>query len=1234
MRQTSFVLVLLALAGIAVGGWLGNGSPAAPRVQVQSEGSSATVLDITLTGVETQQKIEAGQTYTALSLPGQPAMTGIIGAPALPQIVSNLGLPDNARVTVEVLEAEYQTYAGVLVYPAQRPLTDHDEPEFTIDPAAYAKDVQYPAELARVSLQSQWRELPFATIEISPVTYNAAKQELRVYTHLRVRVNHPGTPVRRVIEPWLAGIYSSHIDNFDQLPVDVRWNDNPGVRYLVIAHSAYQNSWLDSLVAWHYKRGVRTRVIYGSNWTDVAIRESVKAEYNRNNPPVLRWVLLVGEYNQIPQHNYPAVGGADIWYVDVVPPASPDNYFDVGLGRFSVTDTADLRKQILKTLKFQKDPPMTPDWFSRVSLVAHSEQYPLKYAACSRGIFNFPYPLYRYNFDTIFGGANGTNAMVTSAINEGRVVVNYRGHGDETSWTGWDRNGASWGAAQVNALTNGDMTPVVINCCCLNHVLSTPSCMGETWMRKYPGGAVASVGASEASYTIPNHGWDSLLFRCLGDTYQNNVPGVRLYSCPTYDLGWMLNNADAYIQRYYSSQGGTDNAQMYYWLGDPALSVWTGAPAAPTVDYVPIAPLGQFDMTLTVTRQGTPVKDALVCLWKPGEFYVTGYTNAAGTVTLAINALTPGEFHVTVTGQKILPFEGTCLAQTSGTAYVTYLRHTIDDVGGGNGDGSVNPGETINLPLWVKNHGDSNAVGLVGTLRISDPFVTLTDSTHNFGTVLARDSAWTGADGYEFTVAPACTNGHMIQFQLVCRDANDSTWTSRVMIRVGAPNLAYVGYAVDDNVPGGNRNGRIDPSESAELMVTLRNTGFGHAANVTAVLRSGDSRLLVDDSLGTYGLIMAESTGTNSADRFAVTTLAMAPETPISCTLIVTCGALVQRMPFTIMVGEIRPVDPIPDGPRTPALYWAYENTDTMYSEAPQYNWVEIAGLGTRLTLSDDQTVTINLPAGFGPFRFYGQNYTTLSICSNGWVGLGSTTVSTYTNTALPNTSLPPAFFLHWDDMYPPYGGGVWWYHDAANHRFIVEYDSVPFYRAQSNYQKFQIILYDTTLAAWDGNCEAVMQYQIITDPSSCTVGEQAVPTTGVYIQCLFDNNYHRGSSALTANRAIKFTTDPPFVGVKEAAASGVRLNRGLALAVAPNPFRTSAGVNWQVPVPGRVRLVVFDVSGRAVRTLVSGQVEAGSYTVQWDGRDDAGQLVANGTYLYRLETDAGRVTTRAVMLR
>jgi flagellar hook assembly protein FlgD len=70
-----------------------------------------------------------------------------------------------------------------------------------------------------------------------------------------------------------------------------------------------------------------------------------------------------------------------------------------------------------------------------------------------------------------------------------------------------------------------------------------------------------------------------------------------------------------------------------------------------------------------------------------------------------------------------------------------------------------------------------------------------------------------------------------------------------------------------------------------------------------------------------------------------------------------------------------------------------------------------------------------------------------------------------------------------------------------------------------------------------------------------------------------------------------------------------------------PNPFNQSTTITLAVPRRAQSHLVVYDVTGRAVRTLVNGVLEAGIHPITWNGRTDAGALVAGGVYFARLES-------------
>jgi hypothetical protein len=331
------------------------------------------------------------------------------------------------------------------------------------------------------------------------------------------------------------------------------------------------------------------------------------------------------------------------------------------------------------------------------------------------------------------------------------------------------------------------------------------------------------------------------------------------------------------------------------------------------------------------------------------------------------------------------------------------------------------------------------------------------------------------------------------------------------------------------------------------------------------------------------------------------------------------------------VVGELRSIDPIPDGPRLPALYWAYDDGDSAYAQAPDYEWVDISGVGTRLTLSDDQTVQVNLPTGFGPFVYYGRSFTQVSICGNGWVGPGYTASRDYSNHTIPNTSDPTMLALVWDDLYPPSSNGVYWYHDAANHRFIVQYDSMPTYANRNVFDWHQVVIYDTTLAAEDGNSVFTYQYLTANSYNSMTVGIND-STTGIGTQVLYNGQYHRAALPIEPGRAIKFTTDAPRTGVAEQPRRPDQA--ALRVAVEGNPFAGRTELRYTVPQAGRVDLAVYDNNGRRVRQLVAGEQRAGTYRVSWQGRDDAGRQVSAGVYWLRLSAGSESVTGKAIKLR
>jgi agmatine/peptidylarginine deiminase len=81
-----------------------------------------------------------------------------------------------------------------------------------------------------------------------------------------------------------------------------------------------------------------------------------------------------------------------------------------------------------------------------------------------------------------------------------------------------------------------------------------------------------------------------------------------------------------------------------------------------------------------------------------------------------------------------------------------------------------------------------------------------------------------------------------------------------------------------------------------------------------------------------------------------------------------------------------------------------------------------------------------------------------------------------------------------------------------------------------------------------------------------------------------------------------------------------------------PNPFNPSTHIGFRISNFGLVSLDVFDVTGRRITTLLQEELQPDEYKVSWDGRDEKGQQVASGVYIYRLESK-GFVQTRKMLL-
>ena len=212
----------------------------------------------------------------------------------------------------------------------------------------------------------------------------------------------------------------------------------------------------------------------------------------------------------------------------------------------------------------------------------------------------------------------------------------------------------------------------------------------------------------------------------------------------------------------------------------------------------------------------------------------------------------------------------------------------------------------------------------------------------------------------------------------------------------------------------------------------------------------------------------------------------------------------------------------VPTGPDAYG-YVALENFDP---EGPVFDWIEIdpgmGGSGTLLNFTqDDETFQVDLPF---TFQYYGLDYDRISVCSNGWIALGETSETDYSNSAIPNADGPPAMLApFWEDLSPQQSGSVSYDYDVVNHWFIVEFYQVRQYLPVTAFETFQVIFYDPMhYPTVTGDGRILFQWLDVTDPSEATFGiENQAEAVG--LQLGFDNSYDPTTAGVQDNYAVLF---------------------------------------------------------------------------------------------------------------
>ena len=1137
----ALVFTLLLALGVACGLVPAQAAMAAEAPTWRVLDSTATSVRVELTIPEPERRPLADGSVV-LTIPGG-AELGADGAPALPTVSRLVAIPAGAHVTGSVLEWSAATLDRIDVAPNR----SDDNAPYARDARAYARTgwqapsflagatmlvpredkADAPAPVVAVGAPAIMAGQTVVPLTVAPVLYDAGRKRAEVCSRVVVelRFETTGTQVaakERPLTRSFAALAGDQVLNLPREKTLPAAGAQPGLWVAVVRNNATVLAKLQPLIDWRKRQGYSVEVVNAdaAGNTTTGIKAALQAIYDDPARPPLEFVVLVGDapgtatassiptwresmsgYQGEGDHYYGQLDGADI-------------LADVHIGRLSFSNStlSQLDTIVNKILSYEQSPPMdNTDWYGRACLMGDETSSGVTTIWVNQWLKTRLQELGWSHIDTVWSGNFPT--QMTASLTPGASVFTYRGY----------LGMSGIGSGNISTLTNGGRLPVALLPTCDSGSFSSSSeARSEAWLRASAGGGIAAVGtATTGTHTRYNNAyfmgaWDGLLHGSDHRVGAGHTAGkVGLYT------------------NYFV--GEPDRAEIWaVWnnlMGDPATDMWIGVPRALDVTAPATLASGAGTIAVTVMSGPVPVSGALVCAADAGGECLRGVTDYQGKVTLTGKPPVNGSLKLTVSGHGLLPYLGNIVVGPAATFCGLTGTQYIDDGtlgSAGNGDGQPSPGETVAVLPTLTNSGTSAATGVTAVLSGGAPWATMTGGSLDFGNLDATQSA-AAAQPALVTLAAAAPAGQVVPLTLVATDGSQS-WTSTLELEVKAPRFAVTGLTF------GGPGGICDPGETGTLAVTLRNEGSLAATGVTATLTTTSPWLAITDPSGAFPGVAPGATTTNAAQTFSVyaNTDCFAGHLAV-CRLVLTSnGVMLSESEFTLTVGT--QVTSSPSGPDRYG-YYAFDDTDIASGLAPVYNWVGIApdegGSGVDVGLTDfaweqDDTRTVDLPFSF---RYYGKDFSRLSICSNGWVAMGECSLISYHNQGIPGAAGTPGGLIapFWDNLTQSGTNRVYHWYDDVQHRYIIEWHQLQqnYETYQGSTEDFQLILLDPLFhQTTSGEGMLIFQYKVVNDDDDrnayATVGIQN-PEGDDGILYSYWNHIMGGAAPLQTGRAILF---------------------------------------------------------------------------------------------------------------
>jgi hypothetical protein len=1071
------------------------------------------------------------QIFSSIRLSGE-GSTIDPGAPDLPRVTRLIMISNSGDVNVQIAGQSFHVETLAQLPAPKRTLAGDEYADAEANPAIYLTNDWYPSEVASISPPMVLRDVRFVILTVNPVQVNPVTREIRVFDQLDVEIENIGgtgeneiAQVPTSLTPGFKKLYSA-FENFsgsslDALPVV------PGKQLIICGDNATVITEVQKLINWRRKKGIdagyATTTTTGTGADQ--IRQYISDQYTASNGQ-LEFVTLVGDPDATAPFNIVSEGGQlDNYFGNLSGGSNPDPIPDIAVGRLPVTSNAELNALIGRAIQYEANPYMADTtWFTRTWCVAHTgmvasnpstKQY-------TRQIM-LQHGMNTVNFDVLSGHTDVT--LLNNRINAGVSVFN-----DRMSWIGEFYN------SDLDQLANGWMLPFVMVMTCGTGSFNGSAALSEDWVRKgtsaNPAGAIGCVGLSGTGTHVP---------------YNNIVDAGVMYGLYVQDIqeqGIALIAGKLQLFKNYYAYGHSGDVQNFsYWsnlMGDPAVPIWRYTPHTATVTRPAQVYRNANNVAIRVQEGSNPVEGALVGLYKGTETFARGYTDAQGNINLPVNVPTSGYLLYTITRKDLLTVRDSVrVVDAAGNLTFSSLGVDDDNTSGtiGNSDGILSPGETVDLNVRLQNSGVSSTVtGINATLTASLPGISMISGTRSYPDIAVGSTAFP-ASPFRIQVG-AVYNGEPITF-LLNVTSSAGAQTIRFDLTPTAGDVTYASHAFLDG------NNQLDPGDTGDITVTFLNSGAVSLLNAHGILRSLDSHITVNDSLGTFGTVAASANGTNTADHFNITAALGTPGGyRAAMQLIITddngfrdsTNLIDGSSNIALQIGAASTTTPT--GPDAYG-YYAYDNTETQpVGTACAYVWTElVGGPGTRLALNDgtedgDASTVITLPFSF---RFYGQNFSQITVCTNGWIAFGSQSNTDFRNYRMGGAVGPINMVAaYWDDLVTTSftNGGVYVWSDLTAHRYVVEWHTRTLWTGVD--EIFEVVLYDPVYYPTPtGDGKILVNYNTMTLSANSGSNDNDYATIGIQnadhsigLEYGYWNTWAATAAPIQAGRSVMYTTD------------------------------------------------------------------------------------------------------------